>query len=78
MATVLKLLLLEDDPVSQAMRGLIDNASSQEHQIALLWEAIEKLSLTQNPQSPRKDCVPAGAALRETFEADKLNQLIGK
>jgi serine O-acetyltransferase len=28
-----------DDPVSQAMRGLIDNASSQEHQIALLWQA---------------------------------------
>lgn len=25
-----------DDPVSQAMRGLIDNAASQEHQIALL------------------------------------------
>src|SRR6185295_7319292 len=33
-----------DDPLSQAMRGLIDNASSQEHQIALLWAAIEKLS----------------------------------
>ena len=26
------------------MKGLIDNASSQEHQIALLWQAIEKLS----------------------------------
>src|SRR5690242_14543125 len=33
-----------DDPVSQAMKGLIDNASGQEHQIALLWQAIEKLS----------------------------------
>ena len=33
-----------DDPLSQAMKGLIDNASSQEHQIALLWQAIEKLS----------------------------------
>jgi serine O-acetyltransferase len=31
----------DDDPLSQAMRGLIDNASSQEHQIALLWQAIE-------------------------------------
>lgn len=71
-------ITLDDDPVSQAMRGLIDNASSQEHQIALLWEAIEKLSVTQNPQAPRKDCVPADAALTETFEADKLNQLIGK
>src|SRR3954469_25374466 len=26
-----------DDPLSQAMKGLIDSASSQEHQIALLW-----------------------------------------
>ena len=33
-----------DDPVAQAMKGLIDNASGQEHQIALLWQAIEKLS----------------------------------
>ncbi|MES2511893.1 MAG: serine O-acetyltransferase [Pseudomonadota bacterium] len=71
-------ITMDDDPVSQAMRGLIDNASSQEHQIALLWEAIEKLSVTQNPQAPRKDCVPADAALTETFEADKLNQLMGK
>ena len=61
-----------DDPVSQAMRGLIDNASSQEHQIALLWQAIEKLSEAQ------KDCVPADAARKECFEADKLNQLMGK
>ena len=29
-----------DDPVSQAMKGLIDNASGHEHQIALLWQAI--------------------------------------
>ena len=33
-----------DDPLSQAMKGLIDNAAGQEHQIALLWQAIEKLS----------------------------------
>ena len=33
-----------DDPVSLAMKGLIDNASGHEHQIALLWQAIEKLS----------------------------------
>ena len=33
-----------DDPVAQAMKGLIDNASGHEHQIALLWQAIEKLS----------------------------------
>ncbi len=64
----------EDDPLSQAMRGLIDNASSQEHQIALLWQAIEKLSAAR----PTQDCVPCDAALKEQFEAGKLNELMGK
>ncbi|OOG48250.1 serine O-acetyltransferase [Polaromonas sp. A23] len=68
-------ITLEDDPVSQAMKGLIDNASSQEHQIALLWQAIEKLS--DNGRAHR-DCVPDDAARQETFEAEKLNQLMGK
>jgi serine O-acetyltransferase len=54
------------------MRSLIDSAAGQEHQIALLWQAIEKLSLAQ------KDCVPADAAKKECFEAEKLNQLVGK
>jgi serine O-acetyltransferase len=63
-----------DDPISLAMRGLIDNASSQEHQIALLWQAIEKLST-----APRgADCVPSDAAREECFEAHKLTQLVGK
>ncbi|MDB5870307.1 MAG: serine O-acetyltransferase [Polaromonas sp.] len=65
-----------DDPLSQALRGLIDNASGQEHQIALLWQAIEKLSSL--PSAPRRDCVPKDAALEENFEAEKLNQLVGK
>ena len=69
-------ITLDDDPVGQAMKGLIDNASSQEHQIALLWQAIEKLSGSQ--KTATRDCVPCDAALQETFEADKLNQLIGK
>ncbi|MBU0588753.1 MAG: serine O-acetyltransferase [Gammaproteobacteria bacterium] len=64
----------EVDPLSQAMRGLIDNASSQEHQIALLWQAIEKLSA--NPAAT--DCVPDDAARKEHFEAAKLNQMVGK
>ena len=63
----------EDDPLSQAMRGLIDSASGQEHQIALLWQAIEKLSSQQ-----KGDCVPSDAARSECFEAEKLNQLVGK
>ncbi|MDH5204877.1 MAG: serine O-acetyltransferase [Hylemonella sp.] len=61
-----------DDPLSQAMRGLIDNAASQEHQIAMLWQAIEKLSTKGN------GLVPGDAAREEHFEADKLNQLVGK
>jgi serine O-acetyltransferase len=63
----------EDDPLSQAMRGRIDSTACQEHQIALLWCAIEKLS-----QARDGDCVPKDAAREECFEAEKLNQLIGK
>ena len=64
----------EDDPVSQALRTLIDSAGSQEHQIALLWQAIEKLSANR----AATDCVPGDAARNEVFEAEKLNQLVGK
>jgi serine O-acetyltransferase len=64
----------EDDPVSQALRTLIDSAGSQEHQIALLWQAIEKLSANRTAT----DCVPGDAARNEVFEAEKLNQLVGK
>ena len=63
-----------DDPLSQALRGLIDNAAGQEHQIALIWAAIEKLSR----QPAAGDCVPQDAARREQFEAERLNQLVGK
>jgi serine O-acetyltransferase len=64
----------EDDPLSLAMRGLIDTASSQEHQIALLWQAVATLS----EERSTKSCVPDDAARSECFEADKLNQLVGK
>lgn len=63
-----------DDPLSQAMRGLIDNAATQEHQIAMLWQALEKLTCQRNDST----VVPGDAALHEHFEADKLNQLVGK
>ena len=59
---------------ADAMRGLIDSAASQEHQIALLWQAIEKLSDCVKTG----DCVPDDAALKEQFEAGKLNDLVGK
>ena len=62
-----------DDPVSQALRGLIDGTASQEHQIALLWQAVEKLSCQLDP-----NCVPDDAARQERFEAERLNQIIGK
>jgi serine O-acetyltransferase len=64
----------DDDPVSQAMKGLIDSTSKQDHQIALLWQAIEKLQ----SGAPVGDCVPADAARSECFEADKITQLVGK
>jgi serine O-acetyltransferase len=62
----------DDDPLSQAMRGLIDQAAAQEHQIALLWKALESVS------QQGADCVPQDAAKQAHFEADKLNQLVGK
>ena len=55
-----------DDPVSQAMKGLIDNASGHEHQIALLWQAIEKLS-ARSRELPSEDCVPGEAHTTETL-----------
>jgi serine O-acetyltransferase len=66
---------LGDDPVSQAMRGLIDNASGHEHQIALLWQAIEKLSAGAR-ELPAEDCVPQDAQTTEAFDAARLNRLV--
>jgi serine O-acetyltransferase len=64
-----------DDPVAQAMKGLIDNASSQEHQIALLWQAIEKLS-ARSRELPGDTCVPQDAHTTEAFDAAALNRLV--
>lgn len=64
-----------DDPLSQALKGLIDNASSQEHQITMLWQAIETLSAARRDNG---DCVPADAARKECFEAEKYSQMVGK
>ncbi len=65
----------EDDPLSLAMRGLIDTASSQEHQIALLWQAVATLS---EQRSAGGSCVPDDAARAESFEAERLTQLVGR
>ncbi|MEO7056161.1 MAG: serine O-acetyltransferase [Caldimonas sp.] len=64
-----------DDPVSQAMKGLIDNASGHEHQITLLWQSIEKLS-GRTRELPTPDCVPGGAQTTENFDAEGLNRLV--
>ena len=64
-----------DDPVSLAMKGLIDSASSQEHQIALLWQAIEQLSAGAR-ELPGAACVPDDAHTTERFDAEKLNRLV--
>src|SRR5215207_9984421 len=64
-----------DDPLSQAMKGLIDNASGHEHQIALLWQAIEKLS-SRTRELPTEDCVPSEAHTTENFDAERLNRLV--
>lgn len=64
-----------DDPVSLAMKGLIDNAAGHEHQIALLWQAIEKLSARAR-ELPAADCVPDDARTTERFDAEGLSRLV--
>jgi serine O-acetyltransferase len=63
-----------DDPVAQAMKGLIDNAASHEHQVALLWQAIEKLSA--RARELPADELPADAHTTEQFDAERLNRLV--
>jgi serine O-acetyltransferase len=63
---------LGDDPVAQAMKGIIDHTASHEHQIALLWKAVEKLSSDVKDT----DCVPSDAQKAEDFDADQLKHLM--
>ena len=57
------------------MKGLIDNASGHEHQIAMLWQAIEKLS-ARSLELPVGDCVPNDARKTERFDADEYTRLM--
>jgi serine O-acetyltransferase len=59
----------QDDPLSLAMKGLIDNATGHEHQIALLWQAIAQLSEQQ-----KSDCIPLDAARTEREQDARLTQ----
>ena len=63
------------DPVAQALKGLIDNASGHEHQIVMLWQAIEKLSAGAR-ELPGQDCVPQDAQTTQCFDAVGLNRLV--
>jgi len=65
---------LGDDPTAQALKGLIDNAAGHEHQIALLWQAVCKLSAAT--REPVGDCVPQDAQQSEHFDAASLSQLV--
>ncbi len=64
-----------DDPLSQALRGLIDHAAGHEHQITQLWRAIEKLADCAQTEAGR-DCMPDDAQKTERFDADGLNKLV--
>jgi serine O-acetyltransferase len=63
----------DDDPVSQALRGLIDYTVEQDKQIALLWQALAKLASTA-PNA--EDFLPKEAAKFAHLEIEKLNKLI--
>ncbi len=64
-----------DDPMAQAMKGLIDNAAGHEEQIAMLWQAIEKLAARAR-ELPAGDCVPQEARTQAAFDAERLNRLV--
>jgi serine O-acetyltransferase len=66
----------DDDPLSVAMRSLIENASTQEDQIALLWQAIERLSAA-HVKAGGADCVPEHEQVGK-LDKRKLSELVGK
>jgi serine O-acetyltransferase len=63
----------DDDPVSQALRGLIDYTVEQDKQIAMLWQALEKATAGS---ALAQDCVPEDAAKNAHLDIEKLNKLI--
>jgi serine O-acetyltransferase len=72
-----------DDPMAQALKGLIDNASGTSEQMTLLWKAIEKLSAERNKTVAVGDDVDeADPDFVDTshpdidFDSDRLNRLI--
>ena len=63
----------EDDPITQAMKGLAEGAATHEQQLQLLWAALEKLSAKIDA-----DCVPCEEQRGGHFEKEKIDQILGK
>jgi serine O-acetyltransferase len=63
----------EDDPISQAMKGLAEGTASHEQQLQMLWQAVEKLSAQL-----KADCVPCESERGGHFEKAKIDQILGK
>lgn len=63
----------EDDPISQAMKGLAEGTASHEQQLQMLWAAVEKLSAQL-----KADCVPCESERGAQFEKAKIDQILGK
>ena len=59
-----------------ALKGLIDHAAGHEHQIALLWKAIEQLSRNEPSDGSTVPVMPQDAQTGEHFDAERLNQLV--
>lgn len=69
-----------DDPVALALKGLIDHTAGHEHQISMLWKAIEQLSRggaggDATGAAPLR-VLPQDAQTGEHFDAERLNQLV--
>ncbi|WP_027014971.1 serine O-acetyltransferase [Comamonas composti] len=62
------------DPVAQAMKSLSEGTLAHEQQIALLWEAIAKLS----ERSKVEDCVPCESQRPQAFDKDNIDKIMGK
>ena len=63
----------EDDPISQAMKGLAEGTATHEQQLRMLWAAVEKLSVQL-----KADCVPGESERGGHFEKSKIDQILGK
>lgn len=63
----------EDDPISQAMKGLAEGTASHEQQLKMLWAAVEKLSAQL-----QNDCLPCESERGGHFEKAKIDQILGK